>query len=118
MHLNDRFGASGSVLLTSSNEMEYAFEDEKIIGAATASVFTRILVEGLRTGAADANGDGYVDVDELYDYVRDRMIQRASGAATQQVGPGTFTQAVTALDLVGEWLRSSLQDLPGSGAPC
>jgi hypothetical protein len=74
VHLNDRFGATGSVLLTSSNEVEYAFEDEKLVGEATASVFTRILVEGLRSGAADANCDGYIDVDELYDYVRDRMM--------------------------------------------
>src|SRR4051794_40164026 len=30
VHVNDRFGATGSVLLTASNDVQYAFEDERL----------------------------------------------------------------------------------------
>lgn len=37
------------------------------------TVFTQHLVEGLRSGEADANRDGYITADELYDYTYSRM---------------------------------------------
>jgi hypothetical protein len=59
----------GRAVLTASRAGEYSFEGQALPGAAVAdSVFTAGLVEGLRTGAADAGGDGYISVDEAYDY--------------------------------------------------
>ena len=47
------------------------------------SVFTAGLVEGLRTGAADADGDGYVSVDEAYDYAY-RYVLSSGASQTPQ----------------------------------
>jgi len=37
------------------------------------SIFTHTLVYGLETGEADLNADGLISLDELYDYVHDRV---------------------------------------------
>jgi tetratricopeptide (TPR) repeat protein len=37
------------------------------------SVYTRYLVEGIETGAADLDGDGWISVEELYNYTRNRV---------------------------------------------
>ncbi len=68
----------GWAVITSSTAIEYSYEIESsdIAGTATPSVFTSALVEGLRTGDADLDGDGLVSVDDLYDYVRDRVGER------------------------------------------
>jgi hypothetical protein len=41
--------------------------------AELGSHYTNVLCEGLRTGAADLDRDGYVDVVELHRYVQDRL---------------------------------------------
>ena len=47
-----------------------------------ASLFTHHLVEGLRHGALDRNGDGIVDLSELYDYVHGALgTERQAGPA-------------------------------------
>ena len=38
--------------------------------------FTHFLVEALATGEADLNGDGNISFDELYQYVRERVIEQ------------------------------------------
>lgn len=55
---------TGSVILTSSSGTELSYESEKLKG----SIFTYHLVTGLY-GQADANNDGLVTIDELYNYV-------------------------------------------------
>ncbi|WP_329789739.1 hypothetical protein V1227_36775 [Lentzea sp. DG1S-22] len=66
--LDDRSG-EGYVVLTASNAFEYAFEEEGLsLGAPRASVFTDVLLEGLSSGAADLNGDGWIDAQELFGY--------------------------------------------------
>lgn len=55
---------TGSVILTSSSGTELSYESEKLKG----SIFTYHLVTGLY-GQADANNDGLVTFDELYQYV-------------------------------------------------
>ncbi len=55
---------TGSVILTSSSGTELSYESEKLKG----SIFTYHLVSGLY-GQADANTDGLVTIDELYQYV-------------------------------------------------
>jgi uncharacterized caspase-like protein len=74
----------GQVVLTASRAGEYSFEGHALPGAAvTGSVFTTGLVEGLRTGAADAGGDGYVSVDEAYDYAY-HYVQSKGASQTPQ----------------------------------
>jgi Caspase domain len=73
VQLKERFQGSGRVVLTASNSMEYAWEGEDLIGTGERSVFTSALVRGLEEGEADLDRDGQVSVDELYDYVFERV---------------------------------------------
>jgi hypothetical protein len=66
--LRDRFEGRGRVVLTGSRGTEYSFEHDSVVGDSISSVFTSALVEGLRSGDADRDGDGVVTVGELYDY--------------------------------------------------
>ena len=63
------------------------------------SVFTAGLVEGLRTGDADAGGDGYVSVDEAYDYAYN-YVQSSGASQTPQRwiygGEGAMVLAISA----------------------
>ncbi|MGH3873066.1 MAG: caspase, EACC1-associated type [Pseudonocardiaceae bacterium] len=61
----EQLGGRGRVVITASDKMEYAYE----------SIFTNAVVRGLRTGAADLDGDGRVSVGELYQYVYDQVRQ-------------------------------------------
>jgi hypothetical protein len=65
---------SGRVILTATDATQYAWEGDKVSGTAQSSMFTRFLVDGLRTGAADLDSDGSITVDELYDYVHDQVV--------------------------------------------
>ncbi len=59
----------GGVILTSSSSIQKAFNHE----GSNLSLYTHFLVEGLRTGMADINKDGYISVYELHEYVRDKI---------------------------------------------
>jgi hypothetical protein len=75
VHALNRFQGRGRVVLTASDSMQYAFDGSRLIGdGGPQSVFTRYLVEGLRTGAADLDQDGDVSLDELYSYVYERVV--------------------------------------------
>lgn len=65
----------GRVVLTATDATQYAWEGDKVIGDTQKSVFTHFLIEGLK-GEADRNGDGCVDVDELYDYAYEEVVRR------------------------------------------
>ena len=70
----ERFQGKGRAVLTASDATQYAFEGDDLTGAGTSSVFTRYLVEAIRSGAADLDEDGDIALDELYSYVRDRVV--------------------------------------------
>jgi hypothetical protein len=77
VHVLDSFPPGrGRAVITASSAMEYAFEGDRLTGAPEPSVFTSALVTGLATGEADLDGDGLVSVDDLYDYVYDRVRER------------------------------------------
>jgi len=59
----------GRVVLTATDTTQYAWEGDEVIGEAENSVFTYYLIKGLQTGEADADTDGQITLDELYDYV-------------------------------------------------
>jgi hypothetical protein len=70
----------GRAVITASRATEYAFEaDELASENAQPSLFTGAVVEGLLSGNADVNGDGFVTVDELYDYVYDAVRGKVAG---------------------------------------
>lgn len=80
VHVLDSFtgdkppGGRGRAVITASNSMEYAFEGPDLADSAPQpSVFTHAVVQGLETGEADRDGDGEVSLDELYDYVYERV---------------------------------------------
>lgn len=65
----------GRVVITASNALQYSFEGRTPSGDAHQSVFTKHLVVGLETGAADLDGDGRIAVDELYRYVHEQVVK-------------------------------------------
>jgi uncharacterized caspase-like protein len=68
----------GHYVLAASDAMQYAWEGDQILGKAETSVFTRFLIEGLQTGKADIDSDGLITIDELYDYIYERIIGSTS----------------------------------------
>jgi hypothetical protein len=84
--LEEQFGAQdgrGRIVLTASRATEYSYEGDALSeGGAAGSVFTAALVDGLRTGAADQDGDGLISVSDAYGYLYARV--QAGGAQTPQ----------------------------------
>ena len=68
-------GGRGRAVITASNAMGYAFEGDQLADdrRGRPSVFTNALVEGLATGDADRDEDGWISLNELYDYVYDKV---------------------------------------------
>ncbi|HET7090165.1 MAG TPA: protein kinase, partial [Anaerolineae bacterium] len=71
----ERFEGQGRVVLTASDAMQYSFEGDVVKGEGISSIFTRTFVRGLETGEADRDGDGQITIDEIYDYVHDRVCE-------------------------------------------
>ena len=65
----------GMVVMTASDALQYSFEGDSVAGQAVNSIFTRVLVRGIETGEADHDRDGTISLDELYDYVYDRVVR-------------------------------------------
>jgi hypothetical protein len=59
----------GRWVLTATDETQYAWEGDNVPGTLQPSVFTRAIVEGLKTGNADIDKDGFISVRDLADYV-------------------------------------------------
>jgi len=78
----DHLMGRGTAIITASTAMEYAFESgggaAHHLGGARPSLFTGALVEGLSTGGADLDADGLISVDELYDFVYERVREQTS----------------------------------------
>ncbi len=85
----ERFEGSGRVVLTASDAMQYSFEGKQVEGKGVPSVFTSSLVHGLKSGEADRDSDGKISLDELYDYVHDRVIDK-----TPEQRPGKWNFGV------------------------
>ena len=75
LDIKERFGGRGRAVITASGALEYAFEGTTLADdqGAQPSIFTSAMVRGLATGEADRNQDGWVGLDELYDYIYDTV---------------------------------------------
>jgi uncharacterized caspase-like protein len=87
-NLSDAFlarlaGGKGKIIITASGANEVSVEKDEL----RHGVFTYYLLEGLR-GAADADGDGIITVDEAYGYVS-VAVPRATGQEQHPVKKGT-----------------------------
>jgi caspase domain-containing protein len=63
----------GRIVLTASRGTEYSFEGDQPFGTGMRSVFTKAIVDGLRTGDADRDQDGSITISDIYQYTYDRV---------------------------------------------
>ncbi len=77
--LAGELGGEGRAILTSSTATQVSFEDG--IGRG---IYTRHLVEGIETGAADADNNGVITVAELHEYAK-RKVQEAKPAMKPEI---------------------------------
>lgn len=67
-------GARARAVVTASSAIEYAFESERLAEShAEPSVFASAMRDGIQRGEADRDGDGWVGLSELFDYVTQRI---------------------------------------------
>ncbi|MBD2041678.1 caspase, EACC1-associated type [Microcoleus sp. FACHB-672] len=69
-----QLGGKGRVILTSSAATQYSFEPRE---GEQLAVYTRYLVEGIKTGAADLDEDGFISINELHEYVKEQVPKAA-----------------------------------------
>jgi hypothetical protein len=106
----DRFEGRGRVVITASDALQYAYESGQIEGEGVSSVFTEALVDGLKTGGADLDSDGYVTPDELYDYVYGRVVD-----ASPRQRPGKWSFGVEGRIFIARTTRSTSPPSSSSG---
>ncbi|WP_333777150.1 caspase family protein [Streptomyces sp. IBSBF 3136] len=67
-------GGRGRFIITSSTSLQYSYEDgERSREGAKPSVFTSAVVQSLRDGTGDRDGDGRVGAEEFYRDVAERV---------------------------------------------
>ncbi|WP_062293424.1 hypothetical protein [Nostoc piscinale] len=75
--IQSQLGGKGRAVLTASTSTQYALEQQ----GEDLSVYTRFIVEGIETGAADIDNDGLISTDELHRYAQ----KKSSGSCTNDV---------------------------------
>ncbi|MGM3305276.1 caspase, EACC1-associated type [Anabaena sp. WFMT] len=78
--INQQLGGKGRAVLTSSSSSQYSFEQTE----EELSVYTRYIVNGIETGAADTDNDGVISVDELHEFAR-KKVQEAAPAMSPKI---------------------------------
>jgi uncharacterized caspase-like protein len=101
--VKELFTGSGQFVIAASDAMQYSFESGRQVGEPPGpSAFTKALVEGLQTGEADRNEDGNISMNELYDYLEDRI--RATSPSQ--------TPTKSAFNQVGDWVIAHSTRVP------
>ncbi|MEB3244288.1 MAG: caspase family protein [Cyanobacteriota bacterium] len=72
--IDEMLGGKGRAVLTSSDAIETSRAAEHGEGL---SVYTRFLVEGIQTGAADRKRRFWLDAEDVHDYTKARVLQEA-----------------------------------------
>lgn len=82
INIGQHLGGQGTAILTASTSTQYAYEEE----GSEFGIYTRYLVDGIKTGAADKDGDGSISIDELHEYVSSK-VQEVAPAMTPKIYP-------------------------------
>lgn len=71
----NRLSGVGRIILSSSSPIGYSFESTIKIknNELSISLFTKILLSGIVTGEADKDCDGFISIQELFEYISDQM---------------------------------------------
>ena len=67
--IENELSSKGRAVLASSTTYGFSFS----FNESEPSIYTRYLVEGIETGAADTDRDGWISVDELHEYVKQKV---------------------------------------------
>ena len=67
--IRTQLGGEGRAVLTSSTSTQYSFEQQE----SDLSIYSRYIVEGIATGAADLDSDGWIEVQELHEYAKEKV---------------------------------------------
>lgn len=70
------FSGEGCVVLTASDSLQCAFEEKAAGGKTSRSIYTGQIIEGLKSGEADYDGDGKVSLLDLSDYLRKKVPEK------------------------------------------
>ena len=101
--VKDQFTGRGMVVITASDAMQYSFEGGRQVGEPPGpSPFTQAFVDGLRTGEADRNEDGQVSINELFDFLEDRV---------RETSPSQ-TPTKSAVNQTGDWVIARSTRVP------
>ena len=101
--VKELFTGSGQFVIAASDAMQYSFESGRQVGEPPGpSAFTKALVDGLQSGEADRNEDGMISINEMYDYLEDRI--RAT-SPSQTPTKSSFNQ-------VGDWVIAHSTRVP------
>lgn len=72
VNLKNQLGGKGRAILTSSSSTQFSFQPD-----GEMSIYTRYLVEGIETGAADRDRDSKISIDELHEYAALKVSQES-----------------------------------------
>lgn len=65
------------IVITASDSTQYMWQNGTIIGSARPSLFTKHLIEGLQSGAADLADDGAISINELFSFVSEQVLHNS-----------------------------------------
>jgi len=114
---------AGTYVIAASGALELAREGDNASGARP-SPFSEAVVRGLAGAASDANGDGWIDAVDLYQYAH-REVDHVDGQRVTVSSLGVrgslvlarHTGSATAADLPGDSGRSDRDGAEGDAAP-
>ena len=72
VNLKNQLGGKGRAILTSSSSTQFSFQPD-----GEMSIYTRYLVEGIESGAADRDRDSKISIDELHEYAALKVSQES-----------------------------------------
>ncbi|MDZ7970115.1 MAG: caspase family protein [Nostoc sp. DedSLP03] len=69
--IKEQLGGEGRAILTAASATEYAWAKDEF----NLSVYTYYLLEGVRTGKADQNGNDWLSLEELHEYAKKKIFE-------------------------------------------